>query len=75
MPRSAPGPTISRPSTVTVPLVGGCCGSRPATSLSTVLFPQPDGPKNDEISPWSAMSGIVKLTEEIATYSRGVPSP
>ena len=75
MPRSAAGPRISAPSTVTLPLVGGCWGASPATSLSTVLLPQPLGPRNDEISPWSATSGIVKLTSEIATYSRGVPAP
>ena len=44
-----------------------------ATSRSTVLLPHPDGPRNDDISPWSARSGIVKVTPEIATYSRGVP--
>ena len=42
MPRSAPGPVTSRPSSVTRPLVGR---SRPATMRSSVDLPQPEGPR------------------------------
>src|SRR6185369_6164038 len=42
MPRSAPGPLTGRPSSSIVPAVGA---SKPATMRSSVLLPQPDGPR------------------------------
>ena len=41
MPRSGPGPSTGLPSTVTLPLVGS---SSPPMMLSSVDFPQPEGP-------------------------------
>ena len=46
--RSGPGPATARPSTMTCPVVGG---SNPATRLSSVVLPQPDGPTRTTISP------------------------
>jgi hypothetical protein len=47
---SAPSPRVSirRPATVTVPMVGR---SSPATRLSSVDFPLPDGPMTATTSP------------------------
>ena len=42
MPRSGPGPATAAPSSSTRPVVAR---SRPATILSSVDFPQPDGPR------------------------------
>ncbi len=42
MPRSAPGPRTSRPSSMTRPDVGV---SSPATMRRSVDFPQPEGPR------------------------------
>ena len=42
MPRSAPGPAMLRPSSSTSPDV---CRSSPATMRSSVLLPQPEGPR------------------------------
>ncbi len=42
MPRSAPGPVTSWPSSSTRPVVGV---SSPATMRSSVDLPQPDGPR------------------------------
>src|SRR5439155_24327939 len=39
-PRSAPGAATASPSTATCPAVGA---TKPATALSTVVLPQPDG--------------------------------
>ena len=46
--RSGPGPFTALPSTVTAP-ASGC--SRPATRLSSVDLPQPDGPSRQMNSP------------------------
>ena len=48
MPRSAPGPFTGSPSTVTLPAVGF---RKPATALSKVDLPQPDGPMMETNSP------------------------
>ncbi|MGY3561386.1 hypothetical protein ACVWXP_004655 [Bradyrhizobium sp. USDA 4463] len=48
MPRSALGPFTRSPSTVTIPVVGL---RKPATALSRVDFPQPEGPTIDTNSP------------------------
>ena len=42
MPRSAPGPRTGRPSSSMLPVVGV---SSPATMRSSVLLPQPEGPR------------------------------
>ncbi len=48
MPRSALGPSTGSPSTVTVAAVGL---RKPATALSSVDLPQPDGPMIETNSP------------------------
>ena len=48
MPRSALGPFTRSPSTVTMPVVGL---RKPATALSSVDFPQPEGPTIETNSP------------------------
>ena len=48
MPRSAPGPLTTFPSTTTLP---SSYGRIPATMLSNVDLPQPDGPSRQTNSP------------------------
>src|SRR2546428_400747 len=63
-PRSGPGPVIGVASTSTRPRVGG---RKPATMLSSVDFPQPDGPSRHRSSPaW---------TSRLMSTSAGVERP
>src|SRR5947208_3017823 len=63
-PRSGPGPVIGVASTSTRPRVGG---RKPATMLSSVDFPQPDGPSRHRSSPaW---------TSRLMSTSAGVGRP
>src|SRR5690606_29058762 len=60
MPRSAPGPSLGRPSMSTVPSVAS---SSPARMRSNVDFPHPDGPisvRNSwlPISRWMSLSAV-----------------
>src|SRR6476646_380841 len=86
MPRSAPGPMTSWPSRRTSPVVGA---SSPATMRSSVLLPQPDGPRIvmkslsaiDKVVGSSASTGAplrapanVRATPSIASALRPVSS-
>jgi hypothetical protein len=54
MPRSGPGPATGTPSTVIVPLLG--C-EKPATALSRVDLPQPEGPSRQVNWPAGCRAG------------------
>ena len=56
------------PPTVTVPRVGAI---RSATTLSSVLLPQPDGPTSDTKAP----SGISRLIPDSALTGSAPPTP
>src|SRR5699024_1195012 len=57
--RSGPGPEIAEPLTRISPLVGY---SKPATWLSTVVLPQPDGPTRTKNSPSLIFSLTFSIT-------------
>src|SRR3954466_4151163 len=61
MPRSAPGPSMRRPSSSTSPLLGW---SSPATMRSSVLLPQPEGPRMVTKS-FSATSSVVACNANV----------
>src|SRR6476619_5166267 len=67
MPRSRPTPVTSLPSSSTSPFVGG---SRPATALRIVDFPQPDGPRKTTISPQSGLLTMSNETSRTASVAR-----
>src|SRR5471032_2013975 len=56
MPFWARGATIGWPATATVPSLGP---SRPATIISKVLLPQPDGPNSETNSPDFTVNDVV----------------
>eukprot|EP01022_Parablepharisma_sp_SALTPOND_P005414 TRINITY_DN1223_c0_g3_i1.p1 TRINITY_DN1223_c0_g3~~TRINITY_DN1223_c0_g3_i1.p1 ORF type:complete len:1108 (+),score=353.08 TRINITY_DN1223_c0_g3_i1:2794-6117(+) len=62
MPRSAPGPVMVRPATLTSPLVGN---SKPAIMFSSVDLPQPEGPSRQRNSFFSSF----RLTWSMASMS------